>query len=650
MFKPYRLLLMVTTLLVVFAFTPTLDPWPVLETEKALAKSKGKSRSSSRSKKKASWGRSKASPLKSSYRSGKSQSKKSASSKKSNIYSNSKSTRNATSSGYAKPGKTAGTSSGYTKPGKTAASSNGYTKPGTAATSSGYAKSEKTATSSGRYTKPGQSKTTGAGSEATQKVTFKSQPKISALDRKLARKQSAKALGKRRSKHIAARSKLVSESRTSKTYRNVTRNRTFDRRSIGDSRRRFYNRYDPFPSRYRSWDMFGSDRHYGGFDSGFLMTMLLSQGMGKEMGDTMLWYSLTGSPAISLFLADSKREAMERGDSELLQRVEQLERDNRRLQNQGTARPSLEQALETAEIPPEAVFQEEVLTGELSAPPISFGTGAIGGAYAAFCLGDDELVGFKERAMDLAVECAHTAGSVDNLRGFQEGRFDALLAQSDVVDAWLRQSGNPVLGPFQMSIYQEPFWLLVHEKSDIDALDDLDPKRHKIYVGPEGSGSAEAWNHLAQRSKNGGLFGDQDLSPLTTRHSSYLGSAAMVAGDVNQAAFMVMGLHSELMRAINDKFGNRLKLVPVHSNELVKAEDREGNPIYRSCEIPGGVYSELQEGWINLTSGVETLCVDTVLALSPQWIENHGPWAENIFLESVTDAIAEVRDYQGLAD
>ncbi len=300
----------------------------------------------SRSSKRSSWGRSKSSS--------RSYSKPSRSNRK-----------KSSSAGYKKPHRPRSkkvASSGYKKP--TMARNSQPTSVGT---------KKKTFNSPVKSTarrvdnKPGSTSAARSGGYAKPTVTTKtSRPrKQSTLDRKIARKQAADAFKARKTKLEKQRTEQIRQTRQSRLYQETTGNHRYQADDIQRSRRDYYNRMGSYPRRYHGSRLFDQDRNYGGLDNGFLMTMLFANMANKEMGSSMLWYGLTGNPAVSLFLADTKKQAHETNDSELLRRIRRLERNNARLRSEKVTRPSVAESLKQHQIPPQVALQKGVLTGKV---------------------------------------------------------------------------------------------------------------------------------------------------------------------------------------------------------------------------------------------------------------------------------------------
>ncbi len=285
--------------------------------------------------------------------------------------------------------------------------------------------------------------------------------------------------------------------------------------------------------------------------------------------------------------------------------------------------------------------------------PIAFGSGTPGGLYHLFCQGDGQRVsGVRTLAAQrLPIDCKETGGSRANIKGFLKGKYQAMIAQADLIDAKLRETPDARFGPNQLTIYQEPFWLLVHEKSGIDGAQDLDPERHRLYIGPKGSGVKSSWKNLVHHAAQPtflGLGGEQKYGRIKTARLPYLEAAEKVSQDRNAVMLMVIGIGAPIMQHINDRYGDTLKLVPFNEDRFIETVDREGQPVYDACTIPSGRYDKLQRGWFG--SAVETLCVDAVLAVSPKWVEGQGAEGQKSIIAATALTAAQLRSRMDAAD
>ncbi|MBF0186898.1 MAG: hypothetical protein HQL50_03130 [Magnetococcales bacterium] len=577
-------------------FGGDLLPIPSSDPDDGVAYARSKSKSSSRSYSSSSRSSSsRSSYSRSSSSSGWGRDKRSTSrySKPSSSRSSSSARKATSSRGYSKPGSssyskpaTSRSSSGYGKPKSTSTkSSSGYGKPA----SSGYAKPSSTSRTSSGYSKPG-SVSSQTSSKTVRKpvVTSRTQSR-STFEKSMARSQSLDA------KRAYDRSKQPVKPK-------VTATRTYSSRqpkTVSSSKS------------YRKGSTYYKKKHHGpDIDLDDMVEA------GAAMAGAYMGASMAGG-----------------GEGELLQ-------ENAAHFQQMAMQKRLEE---------ESSWKKDLNpTSSLSdRSKLLFSTGGSDGVYHLFCSGDQQSVtGFRAMSENvLDAQCVTSGGSSKNLDAFTNGKADAVIAQADVIDIAMRNNRLGNLGPYQMTLYQEPFWLLVNEKGSIADLDDLDAKKHTIITGPVGSGTHSAWRNLAEHAAQPwflGFGGKKIYSRMKTQSLAYREGAAHVARNRNSAMLVVMGLGSPLMQWINDTYGDALKLVPFEDKRFVKAEDREGNPVYDACTIPGNRYPALQEGWLD--TSVDTLCVDAVLLVSPRWVAVSGKQAEKAFVAASKLTIPQVRN------
>lgn len=429
--------------------------------------------------------------------------------------------------------------------------------------------------------------------------------------------------------------------RRSSLYQDMAGNREFTREDVLAARQRYYGKSQGYPPEYHGSPLFDA-RSPGALDPGFLLGQLFKGNNKYPRGDAELWYSLLGVAGVAEFMSDLEQVAETTRDQSLQPRVLAVKSSVNDLRNAGTRRPDAATVMQRMNIPPEVVFPMAVLIGAQEKSPVRFATGHLQGGYHLFCQGGPDFKGLRGLTPLLDTRCQETQGSQENLHAFVDGQADAILVQADVADAWLRTEKGRKLGPYQVTLMQEPFWLLVNEKGSIDALDDLKPDVHTLLVGQAQSGSTASWNNLLHHGQKGKL--GKKLARVPTRHGEPLDAARQVAEDKTLALFLVMAPNSSLMTQIARQYGAKLKLIPIEAASFEKVLDREQNPVYRTCTIPGGSYPELQEGWF--ITRVETLCVDAVVALSEKWVAKYGESDENAFLNGAKQAITDFQKRQ----
>ena len=127
----------------------------------------------------------------------------------------------------------------------------------------------------------------------------------------------------------------------------------------------------------------------------------------------------------------------------------------------------------------------------LAAQTITIGTGSRTGVYILLGKTICEIIRFQTSQIKCKV--VPSKGSVDNVKGLTDGRFDISIVQSDVHHHAVRgQAMFKGTGPngslrSLFSAYQESLAVIVSSKSSISSIKNF-PGKH-INIGPNGSGS-----------------------------------------------------------------------------------------------------------------------------------------------------------------
>lgn len=166
------------------------------------------------------------------------------------------------------------------------------------------------------------------------------------------------------------------------------------------------------------------------------------------------------------------------------------------------------------------------------APPreITFAAGSPGGAYHAFALRYQRLLG--EQGIDVGI--IETAGSVENLRMVADGDADIGLVQGGIAnpqgDDELRGLGG---------LFLEPFWVFV--RTDLGATDFGDLKPLRMAIGQPGSGTRALAIDL--KSEWGtGWAGSTSLAMSASEARD-----ALIAGEIDAAVY-VASVDSPIVR------------------------------------------------------------------------------------------------------
>lgn len=354
-------------------------------------------------------------------------------------------------------------------------------------------------------------------------------------------------------------------------------------------------------------------------------------------------------------LNDSRRYAMayhhagDPGYRQWRQEAEELAKDNAELRRKLDELDRKVAAMEGTPVDPGylppgvdpsiALAAETVATADPGPPVLRLGTGVPSGNYHRFG------TILKTHLPDFDVTLVPSNGSEENLDRFIEARCDAILVQSDVLNAYLRENpgaAEKLIG-LQSTLYTEFVQLLVNRRSGITGIRELDPKKHVVYVGPKGSGTHGAWR--------GFVVQDPAYGEFNTRHADYEEALRQVADNPDAVMLFVGGLNSDLLKQANDRYGDRIRLVAVDERTFGTALDQFGNTIYTFATIPHETYAHIQDGWIFGwfgDSSVETLKVEAVLILSQDWVDTYGSFPMTVVEDAVWRSIDEIEPVVGV--
>lgn len=288
--------------------------------------------------------------------------------------------------------------------------------------------------------------------------------------------------------------------------------------------------------------------------------------------------------------------------------------------------------------PSVALAAEVVGTADTERPQIVLNTGVLNGNYHRF--GTILEAGLPEFEISLNT----SNGSEENLEDLISNDADAVIVQSDVLNAYLRKNpeAKEQLVGLQASLYTEFVQLLVNETSEILKISDLDPKKHVVYLGPRGSGTHGAWEGFALQDERYGQF--------ETRYASYDEALSQVAKNPEAVMLFVGGLNSDLLKKANINYATQINLVAVDEHQFSQAQDQFGNTIYSVATIPHETYANLQDGWIFGyfgDSSIETIKVEAVLILSHKWVDSYGSRPMTLFEDAVWRSIDEIEKVVG---
>lgn len=501
---------------------------------------------------------------------------------------------------------------GSSKPAKSSSSSSGYSKPGSTKTGSGYKKpgagTAKPTKKSAGYAKPGAKKTgfTGAASSRTQ---VKSMRKSKAA-------RSFKAYKTEQSR-FAGKSAAPS----GKDYKSSP--------VLNKSKR--YGRFD-YSDHYARRDGYYGSRGWNAPSYAYMSRPSFG------MWDAMFLWMILDNVGNRNYAAAAYNHADDPGFQEWRQEAERLAADNVELKEQLN---SLDKEVASMSGPrdpgyiPEGMDPEVALAAEVLAEkpaedaPMRLATASSTGNYHYF----GTRVAEYGEGLDIILR--NTAGSMENLELLLAGKVDAALVQSDAFMVFRKRFPESKLVSEQTELYPEAVQMIANRDSGITSVSDLDPDRHVLCIGPEGSGTAMTWEGFCTE--------DDWYRSIRTRNMDYGAALEEVQRNPDMVMMFVSGLHSSLLERAEkmaEKSGD-LRLVAVDDWDFNDTRDEFGNRVYSFIDIPSGAYPELQKGFL-FSSDVETLAVNSVLVVRTDWVETYGPEAMDSFSFAVLEAKPDV--------
>lgn len=156
-------------------------------------------------------------------------------------------------------------------------------------------------------------------------------------------------------------------------------------------------------------------------------------------------------------------------------------------------------------------------TPAAAADNIVIGTGSRGGVYIQ--LGKAICDVLKLRAYGITCKAVTSKGSIDNIKGLADGRFNIAIAQSDMHyhavkgQALFKRSGPNHELRSLFSAHQESLSVIANPRSDVEDFGDLPGKR--VNIGPDASGSSATMKILmiTEGWKYSSFASVQKLSP-----------------------------------------------------------------------------------------------------------------------------------------
>ena len=528
-------------------------------------------------------------------------------------------------------------SGGYAKPAAApASSSGGYAKPGaTAAPASATPMAPAGAASSGGYSKPA------AAAMAAAPVVHG--PTGGAFDRGAERQLSSQSYNRYKSEQdrfrVAPQGTLTgaSDYAHNPLYgANAGRYRNYDQAYAERDRWRGANPWTPSPFAFHSAPSFGM------WDALFWWMVLDKI---TEPSHAAAAYHNANDPGFQAWRAEANRMAAD--NAELKAKLDTMDAKLTAMQGQPQKPGTLPDGVPASV----ALAPAVMVAGAGDGKALAMGTGGEAGNYYPFCQGAGPgagqgagaMRGLRGNLQDFAVECKTTNGSVENLDGLASGAFDAVMVQSDVFNDWLGKHPGVRLDALKSTVYQEYVQLLANKRAKVERIGDLDPKRHWLYL--VGSGAQKTWDSFAAIDPR---YAEFDRAGRLRRVPGDPQVLEAVAGNPDAVMVFVSGLNTEMLRAANDRFGDKLMLALVDDTHLAAALDRTGHPIYAVAKIPGKAYPKLQKSrWFGLDSSVPSLTVGAVFILSERWVADHGVAALGKVEEALWRTIPEIEQKVG---
>ena len=379
-------------------------------------------------------------------------------------------------------------------------------------------------------------------------------------------------------------------------------NKRYSYDDVNRNRARYYGNWD------RPTYIYGGSPYYGAWDSTFLWFMMAN--------NPSFFYHHNNSSEIREFRAEANRLAQD--NAELRGQLAQLDR-----QVNGMSGPRNAEYLPEG-VDPTVAFAADVAVAAPADGTIRVGTGGKTGMYYAFC---QEL-----KAQYAKTECVNTNGSVENSRGLQNGSFDAVTMQSNLL------TGNEA--GLQSSLYPEVVFLLANEQSGVDAIGDIRNKHNLIVAG---GGAYATLQNFA--NEDGGY---KRMLKNATKAQATQDVVTRIANDPNGVMMFVCAVNCPLISYANQVHGSKLQLAAVDDWDFNDVTNRAGDRLYRFVDIDPESYNQLsQDGWFS-DGSVETLAVEAVFVVDTAWTERNGTQAQSELESAMWIALTNIQKRAGL--
>ncbi len=204
------------------------------------------------------------------------------------------------------------------------------------------------------------------------------------------------------------------------------------------------------------------------------------------------------------------------------------------------------------------IFQDSV------AQSVSIATGQVTGTYYK--------VGQALRNNDSTIEIISTNGSLENLKGVEQGKYDFGIAQSDILYDFLESKENQQIKTVG-AIYREPVYIVVRNKLYLSSINEL--KNKKVAVGLTNSGTRYTSEIIL------GIFG-LSLNELQTSALTYGEITNSLENESIDAAFIVnLTIPDQIKEIIKNKKAYCLK---INKNDLIKIASAR-NDLYKLISV-----------------------------------------------------------------
>ena len=357
---------------------------------------------------------------------------------------------------------------------------------------------------------------------------------------------------------------------------------------------------------------------YGVLDGVFL-GMMLQHAM--QPNYAAFAYHHQSDPGYQAWRADMEAEA--RQNAEVKAKLAAMDAEIAKLKAQNVP---VQANYVPPEVPPSVVLAPAAVVDTTKPkigerPVIAMGTGGAAGNYFRLCSGGQGAVGLKDRSQDIAFDCRTSTGGSENLDRMASGELDAVLAQANDIDTWMRKHDGQILGSLRATLYQEYVQMLANRQSGVEDVGDLDAKKHTVYL--VGGGAGSVWDALVK--KNPKRYGDFEHNGKIRRVGNDPAVLDTIAKDPNSVMIFVSGLNSDLLKKADTVYGDKVLMALFKDDSLTSEEDLTGHKIFDTATIPSGIYPKIQQSrWFGLTSRVPTLTVPAVFILSDDWVADNG--------------------------